>query len=50
MSLLLVLKDFGIIQKLRCVMANNASTNNTLCQEIEEYLEEEERIKWDAIS
>ena len=44
-SLLPVLEDFGIVRKLGCVMADNASTNDTLCQEIEEYLEEEERIK-----
>ncbi len=31
-------------------MADNASTNDTLCREIEEYLEEEERIKWDAFA
>ncbi len=33
-ALLLVLKNFRIIQKLGAIIANNSSTNNTLCRVI----------------
>jgi hypothetical protein len=38
------LKDYSITQKLRAVVGNNSSTNNTLCHEIKDYLLEEENI------
>ena len=43
--LLFALKDYSIIQKLRAIVSNNASTNNTLCCIIETYLLKEEDIK-----
>ena len=36
--LLSVLQDYNIIKKLRAVVTNNSNTNDTLCQEIEDYL------------
>jgi hypothetical protein len=32
---LLVLKDYGIVQKLKAIIADNASVNNVLCRLIE---------------
>ena len=46
-TLLPVLKDYGVIQKLRSIVCNNASLNNTLYCKIEAYFLEEEEIKWD---
>ena len=46
--LLPILLDYGIVQKLRAIVSNNASTNNTLYATVEEYLLEEEEIEWDA--
>jgi hypothetical protein len=43
-----VLKDYSITQKLRAVVGDNSSTNNTLCREIKDYVLEEEDISWDA--
>jgi hypothetical protein len=34
----LVLQDYSIVQKLRAIVADNASLNNTLCQVIETYM------------
>ena len=46
--LLPVLKDYGIIRKLGAIIADNASPNNTLCQSIKEYWEQELDLKWKA--
>jgi len=46
--LLLVLQDYGIVQKFKAIVSDNASTNDTLCAAAEEYLLEEEEIEWDA--
>jgi hypothetical protein len=43
--LLLVLKDYSIVQKLGAIIGDNASTNNTLCCTIEDHLLEEEDIE-----
>jgi hypothetical protein len=40
-----VLKDYSIVQKLRAIVSNNASTNDTLCRTIEAYLLEEEDVE-----
>jgi hypothetical protein len=40
--LLLVLKDYNIVHKLRAIIANNAAPNNVLCCTIESYIKEEE--------
>lgn len=46
--LLPVLKDYGIVRQLGAVVGDNASTNDTLCREIEAYMDIKEDIKWDA--
>ena len=46
--LLPILQDYGIVRSLGAVMGDNASTNDTLCRTIEDYLLEEENIVWDA--
>jgi hypothetical protein len=46
--LLPVLQDYSIVQKLGAIVGDNASTNNTLCAAVEEYLLKEEEIEWDA--
>ena len=33
--LLLVLEDYGIVQKLRAIIADNAPVNNVLCRLVE---------------
>ena len=45
LSLLLVLKDYRIVQKLRSIISDNHTTNNKLCRTIAKYLREEEEIK-----
>ena len=47
--LLLVLQDYDIIQKLGAVVANNSSTNDTLCQEIEAHLLQVEDLVWESL-
>jgi len=42
-----VLKDFGIVRKLGALIADNSSTNDTLCTAISQYLLEDEGIEWD---
>ena len=39
-----MLQDYGIVQKLGAVVADNSGTNNTLYQEIEAYLLEIEDL------
>jgi hypothetical protein len=46
--LLPVLQDYGIVRKLGAIIGDNATTNDTLCREIEDYLLEEEGLSWDA--
>jgi hypothetical protein len=46
--LLPVLQDYGIVRKLGAIVADNASPNNTLCQEIEDYMFEKEDREWEA--
>jgi hypothetical protein len=46
--LLPVLKDYSIVRQLGAIVGDNASTNDTLCQQVEAYMVEEEGIKWDA--
>jgi hypothetical protein len=45
-TLLPVLEDYGIIQQLGCIVSDNASTNDTLCQAISKHLKETEVIEW----
>lgn len=47
--LLPVLKDFGIVRKLGAIVADNSSTNDTLCSAVSAYLFENEDIEWDHI-
>jgi hypothetical protein len=46
--LLPVLQDYGIVQKLGAVVADNSGTNDTLCQEIEAYLLNTENLVWES--
>jgi hypothetical protein len=46
--LLPVVEDYGIVRKLRAIIADNASPNNVLCQTIETHLDMEHKIKWKA--
>jgi hypothetical protein len=46
--LLPVLKDYGIVQKLGAIIADNAPPNNVLCRTIETHLDIEYKIKWKA--
>jgi hypothetical protein len=43
-----VLQDYGIVQKLGAVVADNSGTNDTLCQEIEAHLLEIEDLVWES--
>ena len=43
--LLLVLLDYSIVQKLKAIVGDNASTNNTLYTIVEKYLLKEKEIK-----
>lgn len=47
--LLPVLEDYGIARKLGAIVADNAPSNNTLCQAIEYYWEQELGLDWDAV-
>jgi hypothetical protein len=46
--LLPVLQDYGIVQKLGAIVADNASPNNTLCDIIEDHMLIKERQEWEA--
>jgi hypothetical protein len=46
-TLLPVLQDYGIIQKLGSIVSDNASTNDVLCRTTSIYLSEQEDIEWD---
>ena len=47
--LLPVLEDYGIVRKLGTVVTDNAPSNNTLCQAIQYYWEQELSLDWDAV-
>jgi hypothetical protein len=44
--LLPILQDYGIVQKLGAIIADNASTNNVLCRTIEAYYKDKEGKEW----
>jgi hypothetical protein len=46
--LLPVLQDYGIMQKLGAVVADNSGTNDTLCQEIEDHLLRTDNLVWES--
>ena len=46
--LLPVLEDYGIVQKLGAIIADNAPSNNTLCVAIQDYWDQELSLDWDA--
>jgi hypothetical protein len=41
-----ILQDYGIVQKLRVIIANNATSNNVLCRTIKAHYKDKERKKW----
>jgi hypothetical protein len=43
-----VFKDYGIVRKLRAIIANNVSLNNVLCRLIENHWKEELGLIWKA--
>ena len=43
--LLPLLQDYDIVRKLRAIVGDNSSTNDTLCQAIEAYLKKEEDLQ-----
>jgi hypothetical protein len=47
-TLLPVLEDYGIVRKLGSIVCDNATSNDTLCRTIEDYLWKEENIEWDS--
>ena len=46
-TLLPVLRDFGIVRRIGSVVGDNSSTNDTLCRAMSTYLKEEEGVDWD---
>lgn len=48
-TLLPVLKEYGIVSKIGAIIADNSTTNDTLCRAIHTYLAENEHIDWDPI-
>jgi hypothetical protein len=46
--LLPILTDYGVTRQLGAIVSDNASPNDTLCQEIESHLFKEESLEWDA--
>lgn len=49
-ALLPVLKDYGISHKIGAVIADNSSTNDTLCRYMSHYFKEQEGTDWDPIA
>ena len=47
-TLLSVLKDYGIVQILKAVIGDNSGTNDTLYCMISSYLQDSKDIIWDA--
>jgi hAT family C-terminal dimerisation region len=48
-TILPVLQDYGIVRRLGAVVADNSTTNDTLCRTISHYLLENEGIIWDPL-
>ncbi|KJZ70189.1 hypothetical protein HIM_10412 [Hirsutella minnesotensis 3608] len=46
-TLMPVLRDFGIVRRIGSVVGDNSSTNDTLCRAFSACLKEEEGIDWD---
>jgi hypothetical protein len=46
--LLSLLEDYNIVQKLECVVSNNVSSNDTLCNAISTYLRNNEKVEWNS--
>jgi hypothetical protein len=46
-TLLPVLKDYGIVQKLGSIVCDNHTANDKLCRTVAKHLREEEEIEWD---
>jgi len=44
--LLPILQDYGIVQKLGAIIADNAAPNNVLCRTIEAYYKDKEGKEW----
>ncbi|OXV05614.1 hypothetical protein Egran_06618, partial [Elaphomyces granulatus] len=42
-------KDYGIVRNIGAIVADNATTNDTLCRAISKYLREEEQVDWDPV-
>ena len=47
-ALFSVSKNYGIVQKLGSIVADNVSTNDTLCQKVEECLFKD-NLEWNSI-
>jgi hypothetical protein len=41
-----IFQDYGIVQKLGIIIANNAALNNVLCRTIEAYYKDKEEKEW----
>lgn len=48
-SILPILQDYGIVRKLGAIVADNSTTNDTLCRTISQYLSENEGITWNPL-
>ena len=48
-TLLPVLQDYGIVRKLGTIVADNSTTNDTLCRTISQYLSENQNITWSPL-
>ena len=48
-TLLPILQDYGIVQRLGAIVADNASTNDVLCRTIQKYLQEDHNIEWKSL-
>ena len=46
--LLPVLQDYGVVQKLGAIVADNAAPNNTLCEIVKSYMLRTEKREWKA--
>jgi len=47
--LLPVLEEYGIVRKVGAIVADNSTTNDTLCHSIQDHLAENEGIQWDPV-
>lgn len=48
-ALLPVLQDYGIVRNIGAIIADNATTNDTLCRAVGRHLREEEQVDWDPV-